>query len=246
VFAERTKSFCIVILLLVSTAANGAPTVATIDKVISSSVHIVSDTSTVITPSIEAIETVDTKLANLGTELLQPPASFSGLSDTQGNYVKSLPALPAAVLMVLSGFLCVSLVRDRRIWLAALTGLLLAGQTGIQVLPRLVLRLSHGSHSKQQLCAELIYPHQLENSLRLRSDIDGTQYIGLLHHLAGIPDTNSRYLHKATYTSQLDIIIAQTGLCLFLVCLASRTEQLIPFSPAFIFANLARGPPILA
>lgn len=234
-------------LLLVATAANAAPTVAT-DNTIVPAVQMASDTPAVIVPTEEIVGPIDAKLANLGRELLQPPASFAGLSDTQGNPVKPLPAVPAAIFMVLSGFLCISLVRDRRVWLAALAGLLWAGQAGIQTIPQLALRFSHGNHSKQQLCAELTYPHYLENSNRLRSDIEGTQYIGLLRHLAGIPDTKSRYLHKAThiYTSQPAIILAQTGLNPLLACLVSRTEQLISFSPAFIFANLPRGPPILA
>jgi hypothetical protein len=208
----------------------------------------VSDTPAIIAPIKEVVGPIDAKLANLGKEFLQPPASFASLRHTQGNYVKPLPAVPAAIFMVLSGFLCVSLVRDRRFWLAALAGLLWAGQIGIQALPQLALRLSHRNHSQQQFSAELAYPHYLENSNRLRSDIEGTQYIGLLRHLAGIPDAKSRYLHKdtRTYTSQPAIILARTGLNPFLACLASRAEQFISFSPAFIFSNLPRGPPKLA
>jgi hypothetical protein len=245
---ERNKPSFIVILLLAATVASGTPTVAT-DNPIVPTIQMASDTQTVIISTKEVAEPVDAKLANLGRELIQPPTSLAVLGDTQGNNVKPLPAVPAAIFMVLSGFLCVSLVRDRRVWLAALAGLLWAGQTGIQVLPQLALRLSHGNHSKQQLYAELAYPHYLENSHRLRSDIEGTQYIGLLHHLAGIPViAKSRYLHKDahTYTSQPAVIPAQTGLSPLLVCLASITEQFTSFSPAFIFANLARGPPIQA
>lgn len=235
------------ILLSAATAASAAPTVAS-DNTIVPAVQTASDTAAVIVPTNEVVGPIDAKLVNLGREFLQPPTGFAVLGDTQGNYVKPLPAVPAAIFMVLSGFLCVSLVRDRRVWLAALAGLLWAGQTGIQALPQLALRLSHGNHSQQQLCAELAYPRYLKNSNRLRSDIEGTQYIGLLHHLAGIPDTKSRYLHKAThtYTSQPAVILARSGLSPLFVCLAPRAEQLICFSPAFIFANLARGPPILA
>jgi hypothetical protein len=244
---EKNKLF-MVILLLAATAASGAPTVVTDNPIIVPTGQMASNTPDVIVPTVEVVGPIDVKLANLGREFLQPPASFAVLSDTQGNNVKPLPAVPAAIFMVLSGFLCVSLVRDRQVWLAALTGLLWAGQIGIQVIPQLAMRLSHSNHSKQLLCAELTYPYYLENSHRLRSDIEGTQYISLLRHLAGIPDTKSRYLHKATYTytSQPAIIIAQRGLNALLTCLASRTEQSISFSPAFIFANLSRGPPISA
>jgi hypothetical protein len=247
VFLERNKSLFIVILLSAITVASGAPTVAT-DNTIVPAVQTASDTPAVIVPTNEAVGPIDAKLVNLGKEFLQPPTGFAVLGDTQGNYVKPLPAVPAAIFMVLSGFLCISLVRDRRFWLAALAGLLWAGQTGIQALPQLALRLSHGNHSQQQFSAELAYPYYLENSHRLRSDIEGTQYIGLLHHLAGIPAAKSRYLHKYTHssTSQPAIILARSGLSPLFACLAPRAEQCVCFSPAFIFANLARGPPKLA
>jgi hypothetical protein len=244
VFLGRNEKLCLVTLLLAATAASAAPTAVTVDAV-APAVEMALDTTVVTVPDSEVAGPVDAKLANLGRELLQPP-NFAVLSDTRGNHVKPLPAVPAAILMVLSGFLCISLVRDRRFWLAALTGLLWAGQVGINVLPQLALRFSQGNHSQQQFSAELNYPHCIENSNRLRSDIEGTQYIGLLHHLAGIPDVKS--FHKATthtYTAQPAIILARIGLDPLIVCLASMSEQLISFSPAFIFINLARGPPIL-
>jgi hypothetical protein len=248
VFSAKNNLFLIVMLLVASTAVDAAPTVET-DNLVVSTAEVKPDVPAVVVPTGEIVEPVNARLANLGKELLQPPASPTVLGDIQGgSNVKSLPAAPAAVLMVLSGFLCVSLVRDRRVWLAVLTGLLWAGQVGIQVLPQLVLRFGHGNQSGQQLCASLAYPHYLENSNRLRSDIDGTQYIGLLHHLGGIPDAKSRYLHKYvhSYTSQLAIVFAQTGVSVFIVCLASGTKQFISFSQVFVFSGLSRGPPMQA
>jgi hypothetical protein len=261
VFLEINKPLFIVMLLLAATAASGAPTVAA-DNLIALALQIASDTPAVIVPTEEVVGPVDAKLANLGGEFLQPP-SLALLGDTQGNYVKPLPAVPAAIFMVLSGFLCISLVRDRRVWLAALAGLLWASQVGIQALPQLALRLSHGNHSQQQFSAELIYPHYLENSNRLRSDIEGTQYIGLLHHLAGIPDRPTTlflqprlsFLRKQeSRTANYRLLTAEEApqfaiinllSCLFPAtnCLAPKVEQCVSFSPAFIFANLARGPP---
>jgi hypothetical protein len=271
VFLEINKPLFIVMLLLAATAASGAPTVAA-DNTIAPTLQMASDTSAVIAPTEEVVGPIDAKLANLGREFLQPPASLAGLN-AQGNYVKPLPAVPAAVLMVLSGFLCISLVRDRRVWLAALAGLLWAGQTGIQALPQLALRLSHGNHSQQQFSAELSYPHYLENSNRLRSDIEGTQYIGLLRHLAGIPDRPTTFLQprlsfprnlsratsreQESRTANYRLLTAEDApqfaiinllSCLFPAtnCLTPKVEQCVCFSPAFIFANLPRGPPKLA
>jgi hypothetical protein len=127
------------------------------------------------------------KCSNIGRQLLEPPASSPGQSNSQGIFIKSLPAVPAAALMVLARFLCVSLVRYHRIWSAALKGLLWVGHVGIQALPGMSHRPDYMSYIKQESLRRSSLPIYLDNSLRLRSDIEGTQYIGLLHHLAGIP-----------------------------------------------------------
>jgi len=191
----------------------------------------------------QVIESCNSHLANIGAELLKPPADFTQSPLTGA---RSLPAVPAALFMALTGFLCVSLVKDRRFWLAALAGLLWTGQAGIAALPQLATQLSSKKHIQRKSPVSTVCLHQLENSGRLRSDIEGTEYIGLLHHLAGIPDAKSRYLHKDTYTFQPAIILARYGLNPLLTCLAAKAEQPVCFSPAFIFAQLPRGPPLPA
>lgn len=260
---EGNKPFFIVLLLLTVAGANASPT-ATNDNTFVPTVQMASDTQAVIAPT-EVVGPIDAKLANLGAEFLQPPASSAVLGNAQGNHVKPLPAVPAAIFMVLSGFLCVSLVKDRKLWLAALAGLLWAGQIGIQALPQLALRLSRRGHNQQQFSAELTYPYYLENSNRLRSDIEGTQYISLLHHLAGIPDRpvsflprivvqgklqqgrNTKYAIRNTNEApQFAITHFSSYLIQATTCLASKAEQFIYFSPAFIFELIPRGPPLLA
>lgn len=266
-----SKLLCVVSLLFAASAATALPTAGTDQQAVLTSS--LSDETPCRTCSIaeETFRAVSTELAELGKEFLTPPASSAALSNAQANLVKPLPAVPAALLMALTGFLCVSLVKDRRLWLAALAGMLWAGQVGIQNLPQLALRLSHRIHSKQELGAEPAYLHYLENSDRLRSDIEGTQYIGLLHHLAGIPDNKSAYrnIHLAeliassqyrrkpfgkavTYPRKdtlpyLSAIISeQYRLNSLFKRLAVRAKQFSCFSPAFIFAELPRGPPKLA
>ncbi len=246
----RVRKLLFVVLLLVAVAgANASPTVTT-DNNFVPTFQMASDTPAVIVPAKEVVGFIDTKLANLGREFLQPPASFAVLGNGQANNVKPLPAVPAALFMVLSGFLCVSLVKDRRLWLAALSGLLWVGQTGIQALPQLAQHLSRQNNTQQQFSAELTYPYYLENSNRLRSEIEGTQYIGLLHHLAGIPDGSVSFLRKQesrTTKNAPQFAIINLLSCLFLAtnCLTLTAEQFICFSPAFIFENLPRGPPLL-
>jgi hypothetical protein len=256
-------------LLLAAVGANASPTITSQDAILSARVC-PTDTVTTIFSSINNIVTSsNVKLANLGKEFLKPPTSSEGLGSAQANLLKPLPAVPAAVFMALIGFLCVSFVKDSRLWLAALAGLLWAGQAGIQAVPQLALRLSHRNHSQQQLDTELAYPYYFNDSSRLRSDVEGTQYIGLLHHLAGIPHSECSYTNtrlaeliafsrhdrklygkvfnspnKKTHTSQPAFILQQYGLNLLFKCLVYRAKQFISFSPAFIFENLARGPPL--
>ncbi|MHC4159686.1 MAG: hypothetical protein ACYSSO_11490, partial [Planctomycetota bacterium] len=172
------------------------------------------------------------------------------------------PVVPPAVFVLLSGFLCVSLVRDRRVWVSALAALLWAGHNGFHALPQLALRLAHRTnHIEHRSAAKLTYSYYLENLRRPRSDIEGTQYIGLLHHLAGIPSSlalssplwsRSRYFntsvltHDKTPTSQSAIIWPSSHVIIALNRTASLAEQPITFSPAFIFNNLPRGPPLYA
>ncbi len=263
--------FFVVMLLLATAVANASPTVASQDAILSARVCPADTVTTISYPINNILTPSNAKLANLGKEFLKPPVSSAGLGSAQANLVKPLPAVPAAVFIALIGFLCVSFVKDRRVWLAALAGLLWAGQAGIQAVPQLALRLTHRNHSEQQLDTELAYPYYLNNSSRPRCDIEGTQYAGLLHYLAGIPEAKSvftdthlsrfitlrqhrqkvygkafSYTRKNTHTSQPAIILQQYGLNSLLACLVSKAEQFISFSPAFIFAHLARGPPLLA
>ncbi len=237
---KRSRWLVVLLSFLILTAANAAPTVSNSNSnFVVSAVSPASDAHIPLVADVtHTIESANSHLAGVAAEFLKPPAAFTGSSAPPVG-AKSLPAVPGALLMVLTGFLCVSLVKDRKVWLAALAGLLWVGQAGIQAVPQLALRLSHRNHTAQQLDAELTYPYYLENSNRLRSDIEGTQYIGLLRHLAGIPQVTMSFLSPSA------IISEQYSLNSLLNCLTLRVEQFTYFSPAFIFNNLARGPPEL-
>jgi len=258
VLDKRSSSLIILLSMLMLSVASAAPTVSNYSgNVVVSAVSPTSDAHIPIVADVtNTTESDNPHLAAAAAEFLKPPPAFTN-SQAPPVGAKSLPAVPGALLMVLTGFLCVSLVKDRKVWLAALAGLLWLGQAGIQAVPQLALRLSHSNHTEQRLdaeltypyylensnrlfSAELTYPNNLENSNRLRSDIEGTKYIGLLHHLAGIPkDTLSLQNLSA-------IIPEQYSLNSLLNCLTLKVEQFTYFSPAFIFDNLPRGPPKLA
>jgi len=130
------------------------------------------------------IEPSNAHLANIGVELLKPPADLRN-SALVG--AKILPPIPAALFMVLTGFLCISLVKDRRLWLSVLAGLLWAGQAGFHAIPQLAAHMSSQKHIQRKTPDNTACLYRVGDCCRLRSDIEGTRYIGLLHYLAAIP-----------------------------------------------------------
>ena len=130
-------------------------------------------------------------LASISEEFNKPPVRYVKSTAT-AIVVKTLPPAPGTLLMVLVGFLCVSLVKDRRIWLATLSGLLWAGQAGISLLPQLALNVSGRGLSENQLSSRYVARLcESKHSNRLRSDIEGACHVGLLNHLAGIPNAET-------------------------------------------------------
>ena len=264
-----SKLLFITFLLFAASVANAAPTITNCNRNVTDCT--VSSTLDVHTPVVSEVTRIteygDSPLATVAAEFLKPPAGFTDLAVSSPIHVKSLPAVPGAIFMVLTGFLCVSLVKDRRVWLTVLAGLLWAGQAGVQALPQLALHLCHRTHTNQHFSARSTQFYLLEDTARTRSDIEGTRYIGLLHHLAGIPDAKSAFTNGCHTTlitlsqhrqkvfggvfsnpnTPLSAIIPeQHSLNSLSKCLASTAEQFICFSPAFIFENLPRGPPLQA
>ncbi len=202
----KSRRLSVVLLLLVmAPSVKAGPTMSNYNK--SFPAGVVSPTSEshifFVRETIQITEPSNSHLANIGVELLRPPADFTN-SPPVG--AQPLPPVPAALFMVLTGFLCVSLVKDRRFWLGALAGLLWAGQTGIQAIPKLAVHISPKKHIQRKSHTNTVRLHQFEESLRLRSDIEGTKYIGLLHHLAGIPNAT-----MSSVRSPMSLPVSSTG-----------------------------------
>ena len=257
VLGNNKKLLIILLSLALATTVSASPTMSDCNKSIAAGVvSPASDAQARYVPETSQItELFNSHLAAIGAEILKPPAEFFTYSPHLG--AKTLPPVPAALFMVLTGFLCVSLVKDRKVWLAALAGLLWVGQAGIQVIPQLAAHISSTKHIHQKSSANIALLHRVEDLCRLRSDIEGTQYIGLLHHLAGIPNSIScvgshvpLVAHKSSARTKSNLAVPQFAITHFssllihsAICLAPRAEQYICFSPAFIFENLPRGPP---
>ena len=230
------KGLLLFLSLHVASAVSAAPTVGDYNRdLVAPALSANLDAPGVSSYEINQIgEPTNSHLASVTAEFLKPPAA----TDLQAQSIsaKSLPAVPGALFLGLTGFLCVSLVKDRRVWLAALAGLLWLGQTGFTSLPHLASHIRSKKQIQQSATGgqSLTYVSQLDGSLRTRSNLEGTEYIGPLRHLAGIP--NPGKILAA-------IIVESYNFNLLLKCSAVRTEQIVSFSPAFIFARLARGPP---
>lgn len=254
-------------LCIAASVAYCAPTIGSQKEGLSSGPSTLDSSGKFVNLLGDSLGSENGPLGELGSQLLSPPASTTDMAEFAGSPAKPLPAVPAAVFMVLSGFVCVSLVRDRRFWLAALAAIFWVGQTGIENIPRLAQRLT-GSN-KELSAKELEYISLLDDYSRARSDLEGTEYIGLLHHLGGIP--KNRNLHSLdqllcspSLGSRQQWLSRQGGVAVqkhlsspylaaflerqqrlnsLLKCLDSFSRRHTSFSPAFIFASLPRGPP---
>lgn len=251
------KILCILLLLFAGSVAKASLIVNPCKGALSDN-FCCDDTSTPIPHiSVDFVGPINLKLADPACEFLESPIYSVDLSGATTSHVKPLPAAPTAVLMVLIGFLCVSLVRDRMVWCTVLAGLLWASQTGVQAVPQLVLHLGRRIHLRQRVVAGLSQSYPNERANRPRCDIEGTTYIGLLHHLAGIPDSKD-VTHLRCRAGYPDTLVQTkdkfgvpklkiTKLSSFIIHksngIAPIAEQPVCFSPAFIFQNLARGPP---
>ncbi len=186
----NTKGLVVLFVLSVTAIAVGAPTLS--DRDGSAVARVVSSQQVENAgfrhriPPITGL--VKSPFAAVAAEFHKPSVRYSG-SPAAVIDAKSLPPVPKAVLMVLVGFLCITLVRDRRFWLAGLLGLLWAGQTGFSFVPHLASRMTGRKQSEQHSsCSNVGGLCEPKHSFRRRGEVDGTCYAGLLRHLAGIPN----------------------------------------------------------
>ena len=259
VSTKSSKLLIILLSLVVVTTAKAAPTMSDCNRdFVACNLSASSDAhSRSVFKANQVTELCDSHLAAIAAEFQKPPVSYANLPSADVG-AESLPAVPGALLMVLTGFLCVSLVKDYRFWVAALAGLLWVSQSGIQALPQLATHLVSKKHIQRKSPAVCL--RQFENTGRLRSDFEGTRYIGLLHHLAGIPyrkDVSQlRFWSERSPASsrkedtlrvrQFAVLISSLYLTQSVDCSSSRNGQRFCFSQKPIFAQLPRGPPVPA
>jgi hypothetical protein len=160
--------------------------------------------------------------------------------------------------MVLLGFMCVTLVRDRKTWVAVLAGLLWVGQTGIWALPDLTSRIGQKINNSQPIEPALADLYSFGDSFNPANYSEQIRYTGLLRHLEGIPQDTSDFTNNRTislrhfsnaagngpHISYYANTISRLVLSEPLNCLVSGTRWFNCFTPAFIFNLIPRGPPM--
>ncbi len=151
---------------------------------------------------------------------------------------RALPPVPDTLFMVLTGFLCISLVRDRKAWLTGLAAALWLGQVAVYSVPRLAYCIIRDSRIRKPI---LVTPLPARPQTHLHST-ESTRYVGLLRHLVGIPDS----LRRSPVMPSSVAALPAEDVCDSAPCTAIITDQFSSFAPVFIFGNLARGPPPLA
>lgn len=249
--------------LLVVTSASAAPTIGGCsDRCCIGPVSAGQDVDAQFLPEFSAsAQQCDSHLAGIAAEMFGPPAGFADSPASASTDAKSLPAVPGALLMVVVGFICVSLARDHGVWLTAMASVLSSGQAGLIALPQLASRVCSRVQIERDCPSNAGSTRGVRESCRLRSHVEGTQYVGLLRHLAGIPQgpvsllalssvTRAAWLREhAIRTSKRyglgESAVPEPSYCFMQAadCLTGNAEQHACFSPAFIFGNLARGPP---
>lgn len=203
----------IFVSLIAATAVSAAPTITYCDNftvappVLNTHILEIHGTSNI-------TEIYNSALAAVGTEILFPPAECTGsLSASTRTFHPH-----TTVFIVLTGFLCASLIIDRKLWLATLTAPLRPGQSGFHSIPQLA-GIPTGT---------ITFPPYISMHDKIRQ-IRNTQH--------AISITNAVLKFGITHFS--------SSLTPALISMAPRAEQNMSFSPEFIFVRLARGPPIL-
>ena len=243
-----------VLLLLAASVASASPTIISDGSIpfVSSS----ADRATVIVSDVPGTIEFSSQISELSRTLLQPPQANNQTTQEGDNHF--IPVLPPAVGMVLLGFMCVTLVRDRKTWVAVLAGLLWVGQTGIWALPELTSRIGQKVNNSQPIEPTLADLYSLRDGFYPANYSEQIRYTGLLHHLEGIPQNTSSFTNnckilfrhfsnasgKDTSVSQHAISVSLLALSKPIGCLVSKARQFICFTPAFIFNLIPRGPPM--
>jgi len=142
-------------------------------------------------------------LTQLGHHLFDPHAiTWAQSSQPTPNAIRSLPALPGAILLALMGFACVLFANNRGRLIAVFGTLLVLSHAGLRLLPEITARyLSSRANRTHNAPAALVPP---TNALLPTQAHQPVQYAGLLHRLAGSPDPAAPIVEHLSRPTRVD------------------------------------------
>jgi hypothetical protein len=271
VLRGRTEKIFVLVILLLAGLSDVSLAVVTASDTLSAACNSLGQSevfASSVNPSNEHDSSFNSSLADIGVELLKAPSADAAgktvaiIVGSTSTY-KLMPAVPTALLMVLTGFLSISLIKDRKVWLAAFVGMVYLGQIGITALPKVAENVKN-AFKAHEISALLSHNgSQQDSGFRVRSEVEGTAYIGLLRKLSGIGDvsggstfntrsttdivcdfvnstqSNLKY-GVSTYAAYISSLFCSEALS---SCPVRSTGQFLAFSPAFLISNLPHGPP---
>jgi hypothetical protein len=181
---------------------------------------------------------------------LQAPPDTSSASVLPVS-VQSLPALPSPAWLVVAGFLPFTWIRDRKRWVAMLTGLVWLGQVGLAGLPRLTVHVARPAHVVQPTSG---LGFSLDAWVLGARGLD-RDYASSLYRLASSPAVRSgekdgrrlEGMDRPRKPRSGDIpqaALATSPNVGGVVRIVSAVRQFDIFSAGFCFPSLARGPPV--
>ncbi len=208
----KNSTFLIIFVsLIAATAVSAAPTITYCNNfTVAPSVpnpHILE-----IAGTNNISEIYNSVMAAIGTDILIPPAEFTNSSSADAGTFNP----NTTVFIVLTGFLCVSLVIDRKLWLATLTAPQQPGQSGFHSIPQLA----------GMPAGTITLPSYISMQGKIRQIPNIQHAIRITNAVLKFAIKHFSSLHKPA-----------------LIRMALSYEQNRSFSPAFIFVRLARGPP---
>jgi hypothetical protein len=158
--------------------------------------------------------------------LRRPPAELAGMIPSSLR-PRSLPAVPKSILMAALGFLCVSLVHDRRIWLTVAARLLPIGHNRPNLIPGLPSYLRGRRH----------HGHVTLSGLA-----------GLFRERVPLcvcvhPVRRGNVSDKEPAGACAAIVYPQSASDRLVPCAMANADPVWFVSPQLTFTQLARGPP---
>jgi len=185
-------------------------------------------------PEPELLRLVDSELTELGREITSPVIVLAVSSDSDNHYAKTLPAVPAAVMMAVAGFFCISLVKDRRFWGSILAALLWIHNPVLRAAILPGKQPAPYGHTNQYIAIK-------SSKLYLSAGIQKNKAPFFL--------TRSAVFKTGCNALESSFLISADSSLIYIPqnCFPAFTGRyLVCFSPAFVFENLSRGPPYLA